>query len=347
MAFGRVARLTAGPSGGGTGTLISDLYMTFEVKKALLMQPYPSATIKVWNQNEDNYRTFMRRGAQVILQAGYLDESTAVPPGQAQHEGRSAQAVLPPFLFSGTIRSARRYKERADWIVELLADGGSYEIGSRPITVSFPGPISLVQIFAALPAKLRVPILNTAALGSYPFTFNFGFSYGPGTLDQMLRQLLATVGFAYTVGAGQIVLFPPARSSATAIGVGTLGAQIPTPTFNSAPISGYVLSKDTGLLLPPEHVLNMIAVPYDGAGSDGTDNTTMPTDYWKITALLFPQIGPGTIFQVVSPTLANGSAFFQAYDLVYTGDTRQGDWKIEAQCVGVDSRGNQIAVEAA
>lgn len=99
--YKRVANVLVGKA--GSGVLIKDLRISFEVVKATDSTPN-SATIKIYNMSPDNQSKIKKEFTDVFLSAGYEDNVRLV--------------------FRGNIRHAYTYREGNDIITEIDAGDG-------------------------------------------------------------------------------------------------------------------------------------------------------------------------------------------------------------------------------
>jgi hypothetical protein len=273
-----------------------------------------------------SYSSFVKIGYVVVIAVGYEDEmtSTLIPAGIS--ELWTTSKGIPLQLFLGTVRFCRRYKDKADWIVEITADGGNWDIAGQYINMGFQAGCTVYSLLASLASQLQVPIRNLqdvlqAAPGA---SYANGFSFF-GTVWLFLTMVCGRINFDFAIDGGVITLYRPEGLTAPFV-------------------TGVSLSKETGLLKPPEPQQINIGLPSDQAVGQDVSNTRSDTR-WKMTSLLLPQVGPGDVMFVTSNTLAVGAAYFQVEDIEYVADNRAGDFHMEATCIPVDSQGAQVAVQ--
>ena len=362
MAYGRIVEVTIGPGGkapsfvsglspasataspgkSGQGQVIRDLHMNFKVKKSLGRgAAIPTAELKIYNMSLKSYFSFVKINYGLMIAVGYKDEASGAQQ-QSISSGAMAQAAqtvgIPLMLFSGSIRFCRRYREKADWIVYIEADGGMWNIGGAPYSVSMQPGIDTYSMLANLSSSMKVPIRNLSTVqGQFNKVYSSGFSF-IGNVRDFVFALCDAIGFIATIDEGEIILIPPASVPSGLSPASS--SQTPSTT------SGLLISKDTGLLQSPEPEQISIGVPDSTAAAEG-GSQSLPEMRWKIDALLLPQVGPGDVMQVKSQNLAGGSAYMMVEEIEYDGDNRKDDFKMEARCIPVDSNGNPLSLQQA
>jgi hypothetical protein len=361
MAWGRIVEVTVGSgaqpgafvsglsvasaAGGGQqaqqGQVIRDLHMSFKVKKALGRGAgAPTAELKIYNMSKASYFHFVKINNAVMLAVGYQDESVGASVSDSTVAGGSAvsqQTIgIPLTLFAGAIRFCRRYREKADWVVYIEAEAGMWSIGGAPYTVSMLPGVTAYALLANLATTMKVSVRNLITVPQAVYSGGFSFI---GTVQDFLQKVCDFIGFNFVIDGGEITLIPPLSQGGSA-GVST---ETSTP---SASAQGIYLSKDTGLLQPPEPEQVSVGIPDATAGVDG-GSQTLPEMRWKITSLILPQVGPGQVMLVKSDAFASGIAYMMVEEIEFDGDNRKDDWKMEALCIPVDSSGQQTQVAAA
>jgi len=115
MAFNRILNVKVGFE--HTGILISDLNIDFQIERSIDFSAN-SAKLKIYNPALDTQEKFLKKGASVIVTAGYDDEGSGV-------------------IYVGQITESVAYKEGPNRIVDIVA--GSIQNANRDleyITVS-------------------------------------------------------------------------------------------------------------------------------------------------------------------------------------------------------------------
>lgn len=109
----------------GSGLMIENLRVQFEVVKDHQSTPN-SATIKIFNLNDQHQQQIRTEFDDVILNAGY--------------EG--AEAVL----FRGNIRHVYRYRDKNDWVVELDCGDGDRDFRGAVVNETLAAGVSDTQL---------------------------------------------------------------------------------------------------------------------------------------------------------------------------------------------------------
>lgn len=107
MAFSRILTVKIGFE--GIGTLISDLHIDFKIERSIDFSAN-SAELKIYNPSGDTQEKFLKKGASIIVSAGYRDEGVGG-------------------IYVGQITESVSYKNGADKIVDLTA--GSIQNANR------------------------------------------------------------------------------------------------------------------------------------------------------------------------------------------------------------------------
>lgn len=119
----RSARVIVGK--GGSGLLIKDLRVTFEITKDHQSAPN-QAIIKIYNLNDVNQRRIRFEFEDIVLNAGYKDSEM--------------------LLFRGNIMHVYRYRGKTDWIVEIVAGDGDKDFRNAVVNESFAAGVSDAQL---------------------------------------------------------------------------------------------------------------------------------------------------------------------------------------------------------
>lgn len=160
MAFSRILTVKVGFE--STGILISDLHIDFKIERSIDFS-VNSANLKIYNPSVETQEKFLKKGASVIVSAGYEDEGSGV-------------------IYVGQITESAAYMNGPDRIVELTA--GSIQNANRDleyVTVS----LSYKRNIA-----VTVPLKDIAtALGLVTYGF------------QIARNVKLANGFTYAGSA--------------------------------------------------------------------------------------------------------------------------------------------------
>jgi hypothetical protein len=279
-----------------------------------------------------SYFQFVKINYGLSLAVGYQDEINQ--PGLG--------VGVPLTLFSGAIRFCRRYREGADMIVYIEAEGAMWNIGGAYYSCSYAAGIDVYSVLQNLGQTLNVPIANMAAVQSHKnATYSAGFSFA-GSAYNLVRQLCNRIGFNFIIDSGEIRLIQDYNPQTGPQNVGAVPGSSIVYQGALSPQNGVTLSKATGLLQPPQPEENNVGVPDESSEASGGSSAALPTARWKIDALLFPRVTAGDFVNVKSEYLAGGQCYMLVIEIEYTGDNRKDDWKMEAICIPTDSSGNPI-----
>lgn len=136
MAFKIITRLTVGSD--GTGLLISDLDIDFEVTRSITFSEN-TAGFTIYNAKQSTRKKILTKGNNVIFKVGYEDEGIGT-------------------LFIGNITDSKSLKSGADWITTLQCS--SIRSAKRPIDTTY------VSLSYTLDTSLKRPLQDIAnALG--------------------------------------------------------------------------------------------------------------------------------------------------------------------------------------
>ena len=109
MAFNRILTVKVGFE--NEGVLISDLNIDFTIERSIDFSAN-SAAIKIYNPSPDTQEKFLKKGASLIVSAGYDDEGSGV-------------------IYVGQIIESVKYKEGSDRVVDITA--GSIQNANRDL----------------------------------------------------------------------------------------------------------------------------------------------------------------------------------------------------------------------
>lgn len=205
------------------GVEIDKLRMEFKVTKTLKREPN-TLDLSICNIAEGTRSRLQRRGAAVILMAGYQE-------GLAQ-------------VFSGDARTIDHFRKGSDWITRVQCGDGEKQYTFARVSESF-GPGTRLLDAAERVARtllgrdvgqefrdLRALLSQTGTRLSVE-QFAHGYS-AHGRAAAEFDRLMQAAGLSWSIQDGQLVMLPKGRARATA-------ARAP------------VLASDSGLIGSPEH----------------------------------------------------------------------------------------------
>jgi hypothetical protein len=320
--------------------------MEFKVKKSIADGAAgPTAELKIYNMSLRTYFNAVKINCGLAIAVGYEDEMNGAMRTSSDveplHKVTKAQGV-PLQLFLGNIRYCRRYRDKADWIVEVEAEASMWEIGSIPLSLSYQPGIDVYSMLQNLSTSNRIPMPHLQTVLQHNKIYSQGFSYF-GNLRNFVFALCDAIDFTALIDAGEIKLIPPGGAFTSGLSYASAGGMT-NPTTK-----GIFLSKETGLLQAPEPEQNSIAA--SGASAVGDDAQSFPESRWNIESLLIPQVSPGDAMLVQSKIFGTDSSgkaksvFMMVIEIEYDGDNWKGEHKMLAKCVPVDELGKPTTIE--
>lgn len=122
MAFGRLVELIVAPDGSTLGTIISDLFLTFEIERTCMIEKN-IAKFKIYNASEQTRKKILIENSSMRFSAGYQDENNF------------------SLIFGGVIVDTFSHKDGENWVTELIALDFGTAIGqgitSQTVNISF------------------------------------------------------------------------------------------------------------------------------------------------------------------------------------------------------------------
>ena len=198
-------------------------------------------------------------------------------------------------IFFGDVLKGQRLQEGTDFYTELEVFDGRSSVMRAPISVSYAkgtGAKTVAQGFTdaiGLPVKGMENIPGTA--------YDHGYSY-IGMAGDGLMEVLDRYGLAYTIQNEMLYIIKPGEAAEN---------------------TGLKLTPKTGLLSTPQPVSNKTAVD---------DEKAEPSNRWKFSTMLFPQLLPKAACVVESSTF-NGNVIIEK--AIYNGDNWLGDFRIDIE----------------
>jgi hypothetical protein len=302
MAFGRLVELVVAPNGSTTGTVISDLFITFEIERTCMVEKN-IAKFKIYNATEQTRKTILVQNSTIRFLAGYQDENNL------------------SLIFGGIIADTFSHKDGENWVTEITAiDFGTamgQGITSQNVNISFRAGTLLSEVINTVVTTL---MFNPVGGSLSPFVINGienvsgiklnnGFKY-TGSLSGVLKKI-TEICLAQNPSIG---VFVDNANNNGDIFFYKIGVQDTTfGIVNLTPQSGMILGAT-------EHVDKKNQASY------------AESDKIETTSLLNPKLRPRTIVNV------NGFGVRGAYAIrrvVHIGDNFGGDFfsKLELEAV--------------
>lgn len=203
-------------------------------------------------------------------------------------------------LFFGMIVKGRRYRSGNDYITELLAQDGRAAAVSEQVSVSFSKDIDALTVAQTMLDAIGLPFKgqeNIPGDAVYPF----GFCY-IGAPAEGLRKVLNRFGLHYTVQNEMIYLLKAGEAA-----------------------------EDTGLQLTAENGLFTVPQPVSDK-TEADDPQKDAPNRWGFSAMLFPELVPGAVCAVETPTFTGGLIIRKAR---YEGDNWEGAFSMDIEAEAV------------
>lgn len=300
----REAQLIVGK--GGTGLLIEELRIQFEIEKTVDSPPN-KAIIKVFNLNQENESKVRKEYTDVLLNAGY--------------QGAMKQ------IYSGNVTHVYRYRERTDWITEIVCgDGDNFYRNSFVSETLEAGTDNKDTVSRVLDSakKMGVELVQ-------------GHTVIKG--DQRTRGKVM-------VGNSRDILKNVADQSGANWSIQDGVLQI-VPATGMLPNEAIVVDSSTGMLGAPEVNEKGITVKFlmnPEARVNGAlklDNNNMKMKGKKVGETskgnqLTGEYVQSSGFQDGAPTRIDPDGIYKIIKLTHKGDTRGKDWLTEALCVALE-----------
>lgn len=186
----------------------------FEVTKTGGKEPN-TLDLKIWNLSEASRSNMQKKGAKVIVQAGYENQFSQV--------------------FSGNARTIDHVRQGPDWVTHIQCGDGEVAYSFARVSESFAPGVSVQSVASFLIGKLGLAPGNSAAklsaINGALTQFVHGYSCH-GLASQELARLMASVGLEFSIQDGAVQILG--------------GSETTTDEF-------VVLGSSTGMVGSPEH----------------------------------------------------------------------------------------------
>lgn len=287
----RSARVIVGK--GGSGLLIEDLRITFEVIKDHQSAPN-QAVIKIYNLNDVNQRRIRFEFEDVVLNAGYKDSEM--------------------LLFRGNIMHVYRYREKTDWVVEIVAGDGDRDFRNAVVNESFAAGMTDAQLVKRLSGSFI-----TTKEGSIKGVSNAARVRGKvvsGNTRRELDLIARQNNCNWSIQDGLLQIIPvDGVLDSQAILVNELTGMVGTPEQDDKGVK-------IKTLLNPLYQIN---------GRVKLDNDNIKRKKSKLKEL------KGEPDKVKEPARLDPDGVYKIYKLVHKGDTRGAEWTSEIHTVSLNS----------
>lgn len=288
----------------GTGLLVENLRVQFEVGKTIESAPN-IAVIRIFNLHPDNEAKVKNEFDEVLLNAGY--------------EGAMRM------VFRGNIKHVYRYRDGNDYITEIEAGDGDKDFRKAVMNETLGAGTTTAQLvdravgtFKGVgdTTKGHVQVSNRSRLRGKVIS---------GNTRDVLGDVARESGANWSIQDGQLVM---------------------VSTNDVLPGEAIVIRADTGMLGAPEINDKGIAVKcllnpaLRVNGAIKLDNNGIKAKRVKAQALITkrerqetnPPLGRETD-QIVR---LDPDGIYKVLKLTHKGDTRDGEWVSQIECIGLD-----------
>lgn len=204
----RQCEVVIGNAAAGRGLFVSEPRITFEVEKTVTGRTPNTATIKMFNLTPDHENQIRGEFDEVLIKAGYQGLSLVV--------------------FAGSIRHAYRYREGVDWITEIDAADGDFDLRNTIINTVLAAGTTTSDALNHVVGKLQRTKLGHAIVKERKRIRGRVVS---GGIDKLLNQIAMESDANWSIQNGVLEM---------------------VPVESTLPTEAIVLRSDTGLLGAPE-----------------------------------------------------------------------------------------------
>lgn len=191
MLFGRIVRVTIGPSG-GSGRLwesrpgVPGPRIRFSVDRDSAREPN-AARIEIYNLGPDS-RNWIQSGSgySVILEAG--------------HDGQ------PGMLFNGDIARTRSVRVGTEWVTKIEGGDGEAAFRGATVSVTFPAGTAYTTIFHALAGAFGVVLGYVSPLA--PLSLKRAATLVGPVRDRM-DEIVGDLGLSWSIQDGELQVLGP------------------------------------------------------------------------------------------------------------------------------------------
>ena len=303
--FGRLARLTIGVPGAKgrvfdsfsrdpkTGVLTPGLKFSFSIEKTSEAAPN-KMSIDLYNLNDDSVAITKKKGATVVLEAGYGQMLT---PKWASDNNADSNLInsTAALIYVGDIAKSHTVKKGPDWVTTIESGDGLTAFQDSNFDASFAPGASVTSVLGAAVSAMGLGKGNIADLsGQYVNGASFS-----GPARNAISDIVDKSGAEWSIQDGLIQVIPKKGSTTEEI---------------------VYLDSNSGLVGSPS--LTSFANASEANYGKGTG--------MQCASLLQPSIKPGRRIQVVSKKV-NG--IFTVRKVTHKGDTRSGQWLSEIEAL--------------
>lgn len=208
--FERVVRLTV------DGVQIEQLRVSFKIKKTLSKEPN-DCEVTVYNLAKENRVRFQKKGAHVVLEAGYKDSL-----GQ---------------IFNGDSRVASSAQMGPDWVTKILLGDGERAYRYSNVSESFRPGTPTADVFARIANGMGLDAASAVGLAKDAITgiFRNGFT-ASGRSSDVVDKLLKSHNLSWSIQDGRLqVLGEDEYSGLTRVDLSPTTGLVGSPEYGTPP----------------------------------------------------------------------------------------------------------------
>jgi hypothetical protein len=203
-------------------------------------------------------------------------------------------------IFFGTVLKGNRYRSGNDFITEIQVQDGRAAVMAGQVSVSYAKETDATIIAQAFLDAIGLPFKGQDKIPSGE-KYTSGFCY-IGMATDGLRKVLNRFELTFTIQNEMIYILKSGEA---------------------ADNTGLKLTPSTGLLTIPQPIS-------DKTGE--ADSEAEPTNGWKFSAMLFPELLPGAACAVEASSFSGEVIIHKA---IYEGDNWDGDFKVDIEAESI------------
>lgn len=290
-----------GDAASGNGLVVTgDLRIQFEIEKTV-KRTLNHATIKIFNLHPDNANRIKGEFDEVLVKVGYAGD--------------------PLVAFAGNVRHSYRYREGVDWITEIDAADGDFDLRNTIVNTTLAAGSSTSDAVSHIVGKMARTKLGHVVLKERKRIRGRVIS---GSVDKAFDLIAAESDVQWSIQDGELVM---------------------VPVTSTLPTEAIVLSSDTGLLDAPElddkgisatSLLNPRIRPNGKVQLDNNSFRLKVLIDHKFSATAKPKVQHTTKPKKVKKLeRLDPDGIYKVLKVVHKGDTRGDEWKSEVLCVAL------------
>lgn len=297
----RVCEVVIGDAAAGDGLVVNqDFRIQFEIEKTV-KRTVNHATIKIFNLHPDNANRIKGEFDEVLVKVGYEAD--------------------PLVVFAGNVRHVSHSREGVDWITQIDAADGDFDLRNTIVNVTLAAGTSTSDALNHIVGKMQRTKVGHVVLKERTRIRGRVMS---GPVDKYLDQIEAESDAQWSIQDGELVM---------------------VPVTSTLPTEAIVLSSDTGLLDAPELddkgisatcLLNPRIRPNGKVQIDNNSLRLKVLIDHKFTATATPKVTHTTKPKKVKKLQRlDPDGIYKVLKVVHKGDTRGDEWKSDVLCVAL------------